>query len=112
MLQSTCLIGFLQVNKIDTLFDPTGRCTDMTYVIIVVLRKFMVTKHRQKRMDVNSIKTKAYKDKAVGRITKKKLSQFYRTASTCNHTGSLCPHILEMKAYIMSNDLKDQMTCG
>ena len=45
-------------------------------------------------MDVNPLQPKCTKtDKVAGRTTMKQLSQFCQTASTCNDTGSLFPHV-------------------
>ena len=50
------------MNEIDTFFDPTGCCTDMASFNCICIT-FMVTKHWQKRMDVNSITSKVCKDR-------------------------------------------------
>ena len=57
-----------KVNEIDTLFAPTGGLIPLTWgpVIIMVLRKIIVTKHGQKWMVVDSIRTKVCKNRLSG----------------------------------------------
>ena len=70
-------------------------------VIIMVLTKFMVTKHWQKWMDMNSIITKVCK-----RLEEPQQSNFHNFGGHLQYAHLFCG----MNACIMSKDLKDQIT--
>ena len=110
--QSTYLICFLQVNEIDTLFDRIGWCTDMGSCNYSGIKNVYGNEALIKMDGCESHYNQSVQ-RQIKRLEEPQWSNFHNFAKQLLHatTPAVYSHMFdEMKTYIMSNDLKDQIT--